>query len=224
MRTPAFAASWTTALGSFAWVCSPSDSKTTTLDPKKPMSAVARSSIPPSGNSMDSSAMAFSDVKMPCGSAVPPSGVRRSTAAWSASLSSVGVWVMTPPSLNETMPTRTVVGWLSMNTCAAAFAASIRFGSRSSASMLLETSKARMAVPSTRGRSMSAWGLANAVSRSVRARSCRTIGTSRRPPGRAESDCASAPAAANPERPRWRSHNQASATMGTAMRPSRSSG
>ena len=67
-------------------------------------------------------------------------GGRSPRSPWSASF--VGTWIEKPLSLNATTPIRTDVGWRSTNVRAAALAASIRVGARSSAAMLPETSKA----------------------------------------------------------------------------------
>ena len=75
-------------------------------------------------------------------------GRSRSIAASDlASGRSVGTWIEKPLSLNATTPIRTDGGWPATKSRAAALAASIRVGVRSSAAMLPETSKARMTVP-----------------------------------------------------------------------------
>ena len=97
-------------------------------------------------------AIVLSDARMPCPSDVPRSGVRRLIAASTVAWSLVGAWTDRPASLKATTPTITPGGWRSTKSSVAALAASIRVGFRSSAAMLPETSKARMTVPSARGR------------------------------------------------------------------------
>ena len=72
-------------------------------------------------------------------------------AASTSALTVVGGCVTSPPSLKATTPISTESGWRSTKARAAALAASIRVGSRSSARMLFDTSKARITVPSTWG-------------------------------------------------------------------------
>ena len=79
-------------------------------------------------------------------------GASRSIAASTSVWSSVGAWTEKPLSLNATTPISTLGGWRSTKRRAAALAASMRVGSMSSAAMLPETSKARITVPSIRGR------------------------------------------------------------------------
>ena len=88
------------------------------------------------------------------------------TWAWSR----VGTWIEKPLSLNATTPIRIEDGWRSTNARAAALAASIRVGLRSSAAMLPETSNERMTVPSTRGTLTTLCGRASATTRMRQAR------------------------------------------------------
>ena len=107
-------------------------------------------------------------------------------ASVSAVRSSVGA--MTTCALSEklTMPTRMLFlasRWRSTKVLAASFAASIRFGLTSSASMLPDTSIARMTVPSSPGTFTSAAGRASARTRTVKPRRKSAGGTCRRMPG-----------------------------------------
>jgi hypothetical protein len=94
--------------------------------------------------------------------------------------SSVGTWTEKPLSLKATTPMRTVGGWRATNARAAALAASIRVGARSSAAMLPETSKTSMTVPSTRGTLTTACGRAIAITTRKRPRRRQAAGIRRR--------------------------------------------
>jgi hypothetical protein len=88
---------------------------------------------------------------MPWPRDVPPPADSRLIAAIASSLMVVGRRVVTAPSPNATTPMRIELGCFSTKAVAASFAASRRVGSRSSARMLFETSKARITVPSRCG-------------------------------------------------------------------------
>ena len=98
---------------------------------------------------------------------VPRSGARRLIVARRALWSFVGACTEKPLSLKATTPICTVSGCCSTKSRAAALAASMRVGFRSSAAMLPETSNARMTVPSTLGRLTTVCGRASATSRIV---------------------------------------------------------
>ena len=83
----------------------------------------------------------------------------------------------------ETTPIFTLSLCLSTNARAAAFAASMRFGFISSASIDPDTSMARMTVPSWLGTATTACGRATAIAMKARAKMKRTGGTWRRQPG-----------------------------------------
>ena len=100
---------------------------------------------------------------------VPPCGCSRSMAVRISPCSLVGCYTIRPPLPKATTPILIVAGCCSTKARAAALAASIRVGSRSSAAMLLETSKARITVPSTRGSETFAWGRASPKSRKINA-------------------------------------------------------
>ena len=131
---------------------SPSESSTIADEPKKPM-FTAPSSRSSAASSIVSGfpAIAPSDVWRPWPSEVPPPTERRLIAAITSSSTLLGASVVTAPSPNATTPILIVLGCRSTNAVAASFAASIRVGSRSSARMLFETSKARITVPSRSG-------------------------------------------------------------------------
>ncbi len=118
--------------------------------------------------------MADSEARMPRPTAVPPCGERRFTAASTWLRLVVGRWAMTPLSPNATTPIRMDGGWFSTNRRAAAFAASIREGRRSVAAMLVDTSKARITVPSRRGSRIVAWGRASPIASRDKAASSST--------------------------------------------------
>src|SRR5207245_8928233 len=83
--------------------------------------------------------------------AVARCGGRRLVAAMMRFLSVVGDCTIDASVENETIPMRRFAFWRSTNARAAAFAASIRFGFMSSASIDPDTSIVRMAVPSWLG-------------------------------------------------------------------------
>ena len=117
---------------------------------------------------------------MPRPSEVPRSGSSRSMAARTRAWSLVGTWIEKPLSLKATTPISIVAGWRSTNPRAAALAASIRVGARSSAAMLPETSNERMTVPSTRGTLTTLCGRATARTRIVRPATNSAAGSRRR--------------------------------------------
>ena len=152
MRTPAEDATSASCRGSGSEVFSPSESRTIAEEPKNPMST-----SPASLSTADGSicrgfpAIVLSEVKMPCPREVAPLGERRRIAATTSSFTDVGRSTVRALSPNATMPIRMVLGCRSAKAVAAAFAAAIRVGSRSSARMLFDTSKARITVPSRCG-------------------------------------------------------------------------
>ena len=127
-----------------------------------------------------SPAMAERELKIPAPSEVPPWVDSRSMAASTSAWTSVGGWAMNPPSPKATTPMRIEAGWSATNPLAAALAAAIRFGSMSSASMLFDTSKARITIPSRRGIPNDSWGRAAPTSSTPRARVNRAKGRWRR--------------------------------------------
>ncbi len=119
-----------------------------------------------------------------------------STVPWSL----VGAWTEKPLSLNATTPITTLAGWCSTKSRAAALAASIRVGLKSSAAMLPDTSNARITVPSSLGRLTTPCGRVRAKTSMVMPRRNRPAGTRRR--RRADLPvlaAASVPAAARPK-------------------------
>ncbi len=85
-------------------------------------------------------------------------------------LSVVGDCTIEASPEKDTTPIFTLSLCLSTNARAAAFAASMRFGFMSSASIDPETSIARMTVPSWLGTATTAWGRATAMAMNARAR------------------------------------------------------
>ena len=121
-------------------------------------------------------------------------------AASTSALVVVGGWVTNPPSLKATTPISTESGWRSTKARAAVLAASIRVGSRSSARMLFDTSKARITVPSRRGSPTLTSGRPKATTKSTRAPRNSANGTwrsrlARRAAGVGANPCAASSAA-----------------------------
>src|SRR5437868_1990356 len=108
----------------------------------------------------ESSKIASSDASMPRPIAVARCGRRRLIAATTRSLSFVGACTTCASPEKATTPSFTSAPCRSTNAFAASFAASMRFGFRSSASMLPDTSSARMTVPSCTGTTTVVWGRA----------------------------------------------------------------
>ena len=111
-----------------------------------------------------SSTIASSDVRIARPMAVARWSRSRSIAAMTRSWSVVGGWTSDASLANETTPIFTFSLCFSTNAFAAAFAAVMRSGLMSDARMLIETSIARMTVPSWLGTFTTVIGRASAKS------------------------------------------------------------
>ena len=170
-------------------------------------------------------AIALSDVKRPWPSEVPPPTERRLIAATTSSLH-----VARPEHGDGAVAERDDADLdrprllLDEARCAAAFAASIRVGSRSSARMLFETSKARITVPSRSGNATLTVGRASAKQTSASAAAKSANGTWRRQRTRRLDAVGTSPSAASrrhalgapPERPPVGEHERRDAARARA--------
>ena len=115
-------------------------------------------------------AIASSDVRIARPSDVPPPGASRLIAARTSDFTSVGGCTTDARAAERDDADLDAGRLLGDEGARCAFAAAAREGSTSSAIMLFDTSKARMTVPSRRGRSMSTTGRANPKRRKRRRR------------------------------------------------------